>query len=72
MKVKKVVVLITVLVPLLGVAWLLFGQFSPYQICLRHSQAEGIKSGMPAETALAYAEGLCSSKLPLRQAPDKE
>jgi hypothetical protein len=43
-----------------------WSNYSPYQICLRHAQAEGIKSGMPAESAQAYAEGLCTSKMPLR------
>ena len=44
-----------------------FKNYSPYQICLRHSVAEANKSGMTQESAIAYAEGLCASKLPLKE-----
>ena len=72
MKAKKSAIVLAILVPTIAVGLWLLSPFSPYQICLRHSQAEGIKSGMPADSALAYAEALCSSKLPLHKGPDEE
>jgi hypothetical protein len=45
---------------------LLWQFYSPYKICVRHATTEAVRSGMPSESATAYAEGLCTSKLPLR------
>ena len=64
---KKTRITVLLLVGLAAVMYWLWQDYSPYQICLRHAQAEGVKSGMSAEGALGYAEGLCTSKLPLKR-----
>lgn len=57
---------ILLLVVLAAAAFWLLLNYSPYKICLRHAQNEGLASGMSVEGAAGYAEGLCNSKLPLR------
>ncbi len=61
---RQITLVMTVLAVLVVIFWL-FRNYSPYQICLRHSEAEALSSGMTPETAKEYAIGLCGSKLPL-------
>lgn len=62
---RKTVLLLGSLI-VLAIGYWFLQNYSPYQICLRHSEAEALSNGMSQETAKQYAEGLCKSKLPLR------
>lgn len=62
---RQIATVVTVLLVLAVLFWLV-RNYSPYQICLRHSEAEALSSGMSQETAAAYAVGLCSSKIPFK------
>lgn len=61
---RQITLIVTALVALAVLYWL-SRNYSPYQICLRHSEAEAFNSGMTRETARQYAIGLCKSKIPL-------
>lgn len=62
---RQIAIVVTVLLVLVVGFWF-FRNYSPYQICLRHSEAEALSSGMSQESAAEYAVGLCSSKIPFK------
>ncbi|MDJ0992584.1 MAG: hypothetical protein QNI90_03355 [Dinoroseobacter sp.] len=63
---KRVFVIGASVLTLALAGFLIYQRFSPHHICLRYYQEEGVQSGMRADVAADYAEGLCTSKNPFR------